>query len=130
MSRRLLQIVVVLLSLLPLTFGTLGVLYGIGRFDPALNNANVDSQFRFLSAWYLGLAMLGWWIAAGIERHTAVFRIVCVAVFAGGLARLASIAQVGMPDTRFLVVLAAELLFPLLIVWQASIARAGGGSSA
>jgi hypothetical protein len=123
--RRALQVVVALLSLLPLTFGLLGIFFGAGRFLPGEPvPANLDSQFRFLSAWYVGLAVLAWWMIPAIERHTTLFRIVCVAVFVGGLARLLAWSSVGAPDTRFLVVLSAELLFPLLIPWQARVARA------
>jgi hypothetical protein len=127
MSRRALQIVIFTLSLLPLTFGTLGVVFGVARFDAGAHavNVNLDSQFRFLSAWYLGLAALAWWIALEIEKHTALFRILCLSVFAGGLARLLSLATAGVPETRFLVVLAAELLvFPVLMLWQGRVAAA------
>jgi hypothetical protein len=122
--RRSLQVVVALLSLLPLTFGVLGVLFGAARFLPdQAVPANLDSQVRFLSAWYVGLAVIAWWMIPAIEKHTTLFRIVCAAVFLGGLARLLAWYSVGAPDMRFLVVLSAELLFPLLIPWQARVAR-------
>jgi hypothetical protein len=124
MSKRSLQVVIILLSLLPLFFGAMGVLYGAGRFEFAGRvPVNLDSQYRFLSAWYLGLAALAWWIAPRIVAQTTLFRIICGAVFLGGLARLASIAQVGWPDGRFVVVMAIELLFPLLAVWQSALRR-------
>jgi hypothetical protein len=122
--RRSLQAVVALLSLLPLTFGLLGVLFGAARFLPGVAvPANLDSQFRFLSAWYIGLAVIAWWIIPAIERHTTLFRIVCVSVFLGGLARLLAWSSAGGPDARFMVVLSAELLFLFLIPWQARVAR-------
>jgi hypothetical protein len=120
MSRRVLQALMLLLSLLPLVFGGLGIVFGISRFGIS-GNANLDSQYRFLSAWYLGLAVLAWWIVPQIERQTALFRIICGAVFVGGLARCLTIQTIGWPDTRILVVHTVELLFPLLAVWQASI---------
>jgi hypothetical protein len=124
MSRRTLQAVILLLSLLPLTFGTLGILFGAGRLNSgAPVSADLDSQYRFLSAWYLGLAALAWWIVPRVELQTALFRILCGAVFLGGIARLVTIQSVGWPQAQFLVVHAAELLFPLLILWQASISR-------
>jgi hypothetical protein len=122
--RRALQVVVALLSLLPLAFGSLGIVLGAARFLPGAEvPASLDSQFRFLSAWYVGLALIAWWMIPTIERQTTLFRIVCVAVFLGGLARLLAWSASGPPDARFLVVLAAELLFPLLIPWQARVAR-------
>jgi hypothetical protein len=129
MSKRLLQITVFLLSLLPLSFGLLGMAVGISRFNPEgqIANVNLDSQFRFLSGWYLGLAILAWWIALRIEQHTTLFRIICIAVFLGGCGRLMSIATVGVPDQKFLMVLGVELLFPLLIVWQSNVSKRSEG---
>ena len=47
----------------------------------------LDSQFRFMSAWDIGLAFVAWWFVAHIERHAGLFRLVCLAVFLGGLGR-------------------------------------------
>jgi hypothetical protein len=125
--KRALQVVVAILSLLPLAFGLLGLVFGVGRFlPPEQVTAGLDSQFRFLSAWYLGLAFIAWWIIPNIERHTTLFRIICVAVFLGGVGRLLAWNASGAPEMRFIVVLAAELIFPLLIPWQSAVARASG----
>jgi hypothetical protein len=124
LMKRSLQVVVAVLSVLPLTFGVLGVLFGAERFLPGtVVPANLDSQFRFLSAWYIGLAVIAWWMIPRIEDHKTLFRIVCVSVFVGGLARLVAWSFTGAPDIRFLVVLSAELLFPILIPWQARVAQ-------
>jgi hypothetical protein len=45
-----------------------------------------------------GLAAFAWWMIPAIERHTVLFRLVCVAV------------------------MAAELLFVTLIPWQCAVA--------
>ena len=122
--RRSLQIIIGILSLLPLTFGILGLVAGAGRFLPdGAVTPSLDSQYRFLSAWYLALAFIAWWIIPSIERHSELFRIICCAVFIGGLGRLAAWHFTGEPEFRFLVVLIAELMFPLLIPWQNSVAR-------
>lgn len=120
--RRALQIITGLLSLLPLSFGLVGIIFGVGRLQPDFN-VNLDSQFRFLSAWYFGLGLISLWIIPRIESHTTLFRIITMAVFIGGLARIASLLQYGLPEKRFLIVMAAELLFPLLIPWQAAVAK-------
>lgn len=117
MSKRLLQITLVILSLLPLTFGLLGIIYGSERFGTALNS-NLDSQFRFLSTWYLGLTAIVWWMIPNIEKHTTLFRIICTMILIGALSRLLAINHSGMPDNRFVIVLGLELLFPLLMIWQ------------
>ena len=122
-SRRLLQAVVLLLSLIPLAFGGLGLAFGAGRLSAPEITAALDSQFRFMAGWYLALAMLCWWIMPRIERETAVFRIVCAAVFLGGVGRLLSIAAHGWPPAHMVAGLTLELAVPLLVWWQASVAR-------
>lgn len=127
--KRSLQVVVALLSLLPLTFGLLGLIGGAARFLPAgVMLPDLDSQYRFMSAWYLALAVLAWWLIPNIERQTTLFRIICIAVFAGGLGRLAAWQDSGQPSLRFIIVLAAELLFPLLILWQNKVAKSAANS--
>ena len=122
--KRALQLTVVVLSLLPLTFGTLGLVLGVEMYIlAAAATPNLDSQFRFMSAWDIGLAFVAWWLVPNIERHTALFRIVCLAVFLGGLGRVAAWYFTGAPGTLFIVVTAIELLVPVLIPWQAYVAR-------
>lgn len=122
MSKRLLQVTLAILSLLPLTFGILGILYGVERFDIS-QNPELDSQFRFLSTWYLGLTFIVWWMIPNIENHTKLFRIICTVIFVGGLSRLLAINHTGIPENRFIIVLIIELLFPALIIWQSTVNR-------
>lgn len=122
MLKRVLQITIGILSLLPLTFGVLGIIYGIERFEVTLNS-NLDSQFRFLSTWYLGLTFIVWWMIPNIEKHTKLFRIICIVVFIGGLSRLLAMNHSGLPENRFIIVLILELLFPVLIIWQNKVSR-------
>jgi hypothetical protein len=129
--KRTLQWIVLILSLLPLSVGTLGLLRGVEFYIPvAAANPNLDSQFRFMSGWDVGLAVIIWWIVPRIGQQTALFRIVSLAVFLGGLGRLAAWHYSGTPATAVLLVAAIELLVPALIPWQARVARqeAGGGA--
>jgi Domain of unknown function (DUF4345) len=122
--KRALQVTVAILSLLPLTFGMLGLILGAGMYVPAeAVTPKLDSQFRFMAGWDVGLAFVGWWLIANIERHATLFRIVCIAVFIGGLGRLAAWFLTGSPGVAFAVVTAVELLIPALIPWQAYVAR-------
>ena len=82
--RRALQLVVLVLSLLPLAVGTLGLLLGVEFYIPVeAANPNLDSQFRFMSGWDVGLAIIVWWIMPRIESQTTLFRIVCFAKATG-----------------------------------------------
>jgi hypothetical protein len=122
--KRALQIVVAILSLLPLGVGTVGFIWGAGFYLPeGTATPKLDSQFRFLSAWDVGLACIVWWIIPRIELQTSLFRIVCLAVFFGGVGRVVAWFITGWPGPAFLAVTLIELLVPLLIPWQAYVAR-------
>ena len=122
--KRALQSILAILSLLPLSVGVLGFVFGAGLFLPAgVATPRLDSQYRFVSAWDVGLACIVWWIIPQIERQTALFRIVCVAVFFGGVGRLAAWYITGSPGTAFIAVALVELLVPVLIPWQARVAH-------
>ena len=122
--KRTLQVLLALLSLLPLMVGAFGFIEGAALFLPVgAATPKLDSQFRFLSAWDLGLVMIVWWIIPQIEHQTALFRIVCFAVFVGGVGRLLAWYFTGWPGIAFLAVTVIELLIPLLIPWQAYVAR-------
>jgi Domain of unknown function (DUF4345) len=126
--KRALQIIVAALSVLPLAVGTVGFIFGADFFLIAgAASAKLDSQFRFLSAWDIGLALIVWWIIPRIENQTALFRIVCFAVFLGGVGRVIAWHHAGSPGMVFLAVTAVELLIPALIPWQAYVARTRGG---
>jgi hypothetical protein len=120
-----LQIVLGVLSLIPILIGVLGITLGVGRFLPDnVITANFDSHYRYLAAYYLSLGIIAWWIIPSIEKHTTIIRILCGVIFMGGLARLVSVYQVGIPDTSVMAFTCLELLFPLLGLWQAKIAQA------
>ncbi len=120
-----LQIVLGILSFIPIIIGILGIMLGVGRFLPDnLITANFDSHYRYLSAYYLSLGIIAWWIIPSIEKHTTIIRILCSVIFMGGLARLISMYQVGIPDTSAVLFTCLELLFPLLSLWQARVAQA------
>jgi len=122
--KRTLQVVLALLSLLPLAVGTCGFIYGAALFAPTAGvTPKLDSQYRFVAAWDVGLALIVWWIIPQIERQTALFRLICIVVFVGGCGRVLAWLVVGSPGTVFLVVTGLELLIPLLIPWQAKVAK-------
>jgi hypothetical protein len=119
-----LQLTLGILSLLPLTFGALGLWLGAGMYIPAdAVTPKLDSQFRFMAAWDVGLAFVAWWFIAHIELDTGLFKLVCLAVFLGGLGRVAAWFSTGSPGLAFGVVTAVELLVPALIPWQSWVRR-------
>ena len=121
--KRGLQIIMAVLSVLPLAVGALGLILGAGLLLPdGAATPKLDSQFRFLSAWDIGLALIVWWLIPRIEYQTTLFRIVCFAVFVGGVGRVTAWYLTGSPGAAFLAVTAIELLVPLLVPWQTHVA--------
>ncbi len=117
--KRGLQIVLFILSLIPLYFAVTGFVGGAaGLNGGAAVNADLDNQFRYLSAFYLMLTFLIWYIIPTIEQHTGIFRIAILAIFLGGLARLYSYTTVGVPQPSMIGGMALELGAPLLAIWQ------------
>ena len=128
MERRALQIVLALLSLIPLL--GLGITWLVGpryfsQGGGAVSNA-LDSQFRYLAGVYAG-AVTGslWWAIPRIEERAMAVRLAGAAVFLGGLGRCISLATVGHPgDATMMGGLVLELgVVPLLVLWQRRIAR-------
>ncbi|MDX1540999.1 MAG: DUF4345 domain-containing protein [Geminicoccaceae bacterium] len=125
-SRRLLQIIVLTLSLVPISAGAAGVVFGPGFVGGAGDLTDLDSHFRYLSGIFLGLGLGFVWTVPAIERRTTVFRLLTGCVVLGGLARALSLLVTGAPSFGHLVGLGLELVVvPLLAVWQGRVARAG-----
>jgi hypothetical protein len=122
--KRALQVTIAVLSLLPLAFGTLGLIMGVGMYIPPESaTPKLDSQFRFMSGWDVGIAFVVWWFIPNIEHQSGLFKLVCLAVFLGGVGRVAAWLFTGSPGVSFGVVAAVELLAPALIPWQSYVAR-------
>ena len=112
------------LSLIPLYYGLLGV-WGGAEFanqGGAVTNG-LDNQYRYLSAYYLSLFFLIWWILQDLESRGAVLRLVVLAIFIGGFARLYSYLSVGTASHQETAGMFLELGAPLLAFWQAKVAK-------
>ena len=114
--KRALQITLAILSLIPAYYGVRNTLTGAVQFMPAEQvTAAIDSQFRFQSGWYVGLALLLWWIIPQIERQTMAFRIMALAIFLGGLGRLLSYTTLGPAPGSAFPAMIFELSMPLFV---------------
>ena len=125
-ERRLLQSVVALACLIPLTAGASGVLYGPAMVKgvSAAAPADLDSHFRYLSGLLLGTGLCFGASIPTIERRSELFAGLSAAIVVGGLARLAALLAGTLPSTSHVLALGMELLVvPLLIIWQRRIAR-------
>ena len=123
-ERRLLQTAMALGSVVPLAFGTLGILRGAAWLSKAPVSTDLDSHFRYLSGIFLVVGIGFVSCIPDVERKTGRMRLLGAMVMAGGLARAWSLASVGAPSTGHLAGLAMELLaMPLLLLWQARVAN-------
>ena len=133
MHKRPLQIATAMLALVPTLTGTLGML---GLHDPlyaALHlppDPTLDSQLRFLNGVWLGLGLAAFWLVPRIERETALFRMLWLMIFLGGIGRLISLALAGMPFPPFVGFTVLEVLgAPLFVWWQHQVSRQVAASS-
>jgi hypothetical protein len=123
-SRRGLQAAVVVFGVVAVVFGAVAVVTGAeGVRHGGEVTANVDSEFRFFAAWYLGAGVLLLSIAPRVEKARSVIRGVCGVMLLAACGRLLSLATAGRPDAFFLVLLGIELAVPALLVpWQSAVA--------
>ena len=126
-ERRLLQAAVAVGCLSPFYFGLRGVIEGpamLAGVVPGQAAPDLLSHYRYLSGLFLGLGLVLLSCVPRIEARTARFRWACAAIIAGGLARALGLAMGDGPTLGHKLALAAELgIVPLLILWQARIAR-------
>jgi hypothetical protein len=134
-ERRILQVLLAVLSLIPLL--GLAIAFGPGPafFQPAGSPpppVDLDNQWRYLSGVYVSVTLAIWWTLPHVETRLAPIRIASLGVMIGGIGRLVSMAQRGRPDDpAMLAGVVLELgVVPLLLLWQARLHRLHGGRGA
>ena len=135
LSRRGLQIAVALAAADALGGGTLSLVRGVAGLsvftpaplpidpgDPAW--AAADYMFRALAGIWFVLGLMLAYVVPSIERRTAWFRFLQLAVFAMGVGRALSAAAIPLAPGSSLGAMIGELaLPPLLVLWQRRVAR-------
>jgi hypothetical protein len=81
-------------------------------------NATMDSEDRFYAVLFAAYGVALLWCVRDIERKSAVVYFLMATFFVGGLARLVSIATVGLPNAFFIAMTIVELVLPLLFAWM------------
>jgi len=125
-ERRALQFATALACLVPISAGTMGVLESAAMLpgvEPPLP-INLDSHYRYLSGLLLGIG-IGFAICIHkIEERAPLYRFLGMIVVVGGLARLLSLAENGVPGFGHRFGLVMELaVVPALMLWQWRVAR-------
>ncbi len=122
--KKALQTTLILISFIPLFFGLTGLILGAERWlPPEVINPGIDNQYRYLSGYYLSLVFMIWWIVPQVETLKTPLRLLVLAIFIGGLARVYSVISVGMPPPLNMAGAALELGSPILILWQNWVAK-------
>ena len=123
-EKRLLQIVVAVACLVPLSVGGTSIVHGPGFLGHApVIPTDLDSHFRYISGIFFGVGIAFATCIPSIETKGPRFRLLGALVVCGGLARVVSLLAVGPPGKGLLFGLAIELgVVPLLMLWQAGFA--------
>lgn len=125
MARHGLRVLLFVLGSVALLFGILAVVAGVAQVpDHGPINPNVDSEMRFLGAWYAaaGAALIR--ASARLEQDTLIIRAASATVFAAGCGRVASIVSVGWPDPSLVALMVVELVIPFVVVpWHNAVRR-------
>lgn len=119
-----LQIVLGVLSLIPLFFVVVGIFAGAERLGGEGVAGPLDNQLRYLSGVYILVTLLAWRIIPRIEEEGATLALVTMALCVGGIGRLVSMMTVGDAAPEQVLFTGLEIGAPVLILWQRAVAKA------
>lgn len=125
LERRILQAVVALACIVPLSVGGQSILHGPGFLGHApVIPTDLDSHFRYISGIFFAVGVAFATCVPRIETSGPRFRLLGALVVAGGLSRVVSLLSVGAPSAGHVFGFGMELgAVPLLMLWQAGFAR-------
>jgi len=78
-------------------------------------DANTDSELRFYSVLWIAYGLIAIQTSRVLREKMTRARLLMFVFFMGGIARLFSIAQFGMPHPLFVVLMSVELGLP--VIW-------------
>ncbi len=117
--RRLLSAVVALFGAVCVAIGSAHIAFGPSSIPGSVPvNATMDSEDRFYATLFVGFGAALIWCSRSLYTRGTPFLWLLVTFFAGGLARLVSAAQVGLPNGLFQFLTGVELILPgVLWIW-------------
>ena len=112
LSQRVVQICLFIFAAIAIFGGTLQMYLGQPETTPRLDNVH-----RFLAGLYLGCGLICLWAAITVRSQGILVYLIAIAVFLGGVGRLVSISQVGLPEPAvvWLGYLIPELALPYVL---------------
>lgn len=118
MSRTVLRVVLVILSLIPITTGLLAIIVGTTGLPEQSNvSATVDSEYRFVNVFWLAAGVALLWSTFDMTERRAVTRVMLALAALGGLVRMWSVIAAGWPHPFFIATIALELVVVPLVLW-------------
>lgn len=124
-ERRLLQIVITVLALVPIAAGLAGVINGPDLIAPRNSYPiDVDSHARYLSGLLLAIGLAFWSAVGTIEMQSDRIQLLALIVVIGGIGRLYGLVTVGQPSAVMAAALVMELLVtPAIALWHRRLVR-------
>jgi hypothetical protein len=109
------------LGAIPIIAGASTVILGSESIPSAGDpGANLESELRFYSVWWIGAGLFLWWLAPRVEERTRELRVFCALLFLAPVARLLAVLETDWPSTGQLILMGAEFVLALgLPIWQA-----------
>ena len=91
-------------------------------------NATMDSEDRFYATFFLAYGAAILWCLKDWRSRLREIRVLMAIFFIGGLARLVSIAAVGLPHPFFVAMTILELALPPFVIWLGTRATRHGAA--
>jgi len=113
------QVFLILFGVTTIVIATLHVLLGPAAIPGSIPvNPTMDSEDRFYATLFAAYGVTLLWCVKNTECKSMVVYFLALTFFVGGLARLASMVAVGLPNTFFIVMTAFELLIPAFMAFM------------
>jgi Domain of unknown function (DUF4345) len=113
------------LGVIPILAGAWTVVAGSDSVPSAGHpSANLESELRFYSVWWIGAGLFVWWLAPRVEERTTELRVFCALLFLAAVSRLFAVLDTDWPSTGQIALMGVEFALAIgLPVWQARVAR-------
>ncbi len=92
-------------------------LLGANLPSDIVSNASLDSQNRFYGAAFMLFGAVSWLSAVDLRKNAVLFRLMMLVFFVGGITRLISFVQHGLPAPLIQLLGLTELLIPPIMLW-------------
>jgi hypothetical protein len=125
--KRALQVFLGVFGMMAILIASLHVVLGPSAIPGSVPvNATMDSEDRFYATLFAAYGVALLWCIRDIERKSMVVNLLALTFFVGGLARLVSMAVVGLPNTFFIAMTVLELAIPVFMAFmQSRISKTG-----